>query len=159
MSIFDAHPETPLALDTSVFTHLRNKHPQIIKRVKNHFAHTKQYPAVPAMTIFEVRFGLEQEVAKKMITIESAEFYRRRIDELTDEYPILSFNQKSAEIAAYVFARLSNSDRNQLWQDLFIVATTVANNYGLATHNKRDMELIAKNLPSGLYLSLSIWKP
>jgi predicted nucleic acid-binding protein len=158
MPISDAHPESPLALDNSVFTLLRNKRPKIIENVKKHFASTKQYPAVPAITLFEARFGLEQEIAKKSVTVEAAEFYRKRIDELAEEYPILSLNQKAAEIAAYVFARLSQSDRNKHWRDLFIAATAIAHNFGLATQNKRDMELIAKVLPPNIDLRIAIWK-
>ncbi len=74
-------------------------------------------------------------------------------------HSIIDFDQKASEIAAHIFARLSQSDKNKHWRDLFIVATAVSHNYGLATQNKKDMELIANHLPQDIDLRLVIWKP
>ena len=72
---------------------------------------------------------------------------------------VLDFNQLAANIAAYIFARLSKSQRNKHWCDVFIVATALAHGYGVATRNQRDFEMIGQHPPpSAPILYLAIWK-
>ncbi len=159
MPILNFSPELPLALDNDVFTHLRNKQPYVIKKIIEYNSKTKTFPVIPSITLFEANFGIQKALLKKEITSEIATFQKKEIDRLLINHNIIDFNQKASEIAAYIFARLSQSDRNKHWRDLFIVATAVSHNYGLATRNKRDMELIAKNMPPDLDLRLAVWKP
>jgi predicted nucleic acid-binding protein len=72
---------------------------------------------------------------------------------------VLPFNQEAAEIAAYIFPRLSRSERNQHWTDVFIAATALAHDYGVATRNQSDYELIAKHTPPQYpLLRIEVWK-
>lgn len=158
MPIVDAPPETPLVIDTDIVSHLRNKREYVEKNIKTHFFNTKQFPAITAITVFEANQGIESELNKQKISVEQADVFRLHINTLIQNHRILPFDQKAAEIAAYIFARLSKSDRNKHWRDLFIVATAIAYNYGLATQNKRDMELLADHLPKNTYLRSAIWK-
>jgi predicted nucleic acid-binding protein len=159
MLILEFPPEFPLALDNNIFTHLRNKQSYVLQRVKQHLFDTKRFPVIPSTTVFEASFGIQRGLFKKTFTEEQANFQKHQIEQLLLNYPVINFNQQASEIAAYIFARLSQSDRNKHWRDVFIVATAVANNYGLATQNKRDMELIAQYLPEDFDLRLAIWKP
>ncbi len=159
MPIIESPPELSLALDNDIFTHLRNKQPYILEQVKKHYFNTKKLPVIPSVTIFEANFGIQKALTTNQITDEQANFQLQTINNLSTNHTVISFNQRAAEIAAYIFARLSKSDKNQHWRDLFIVATALAHNYGLATQNKQDMELIAKHLPENLSLRLAIWKP
>jgi predicted nucleic acid-binding protein len=62
-------------------------------------------------------------------------------------------------IASHIIARLSARARNRNWADVFIVATTLAHGYGVATRNQSDFELIGRHLPSSAPdLYLAIWK-
>ncbi len=158
MPIIESPPDLPLALDNDVFTHLRNKQSYILDCVKRHFLNTRRLPVIPSLIIFEANFGIQKALVTNKITEEQVNFQIQEINNLTKNHTIIDFNQKAAEIATHIFARLSKSDKNKHWRDLFIVATAIAYNYGLATQNKRDMELIAKHLPDGLSLSLAIWK-
>lgn len=159
MPIIESPLELSLALDNDIFTHLRNKQPYILEQVKKHYFNTKKLPVIPSVTIFEANFGIQKALTTNQITDEQANFQLQTINNLSTNHTVISFNQRAAEIAAYIFARLSKSDKNQHWRDLFIVATALAHNYGLATQNKQDMELIAKHLPENLSLRLAIWKP
>lgn len=159
MPIIESPPDLPLAIDTNIFTHLRNKQPYVLEQIKKHFINTRSLPVIPALTVFEANFGIQNALVKKQIIPEQANYQKQEIDRLLANHTIISFDQRASEIAAYIFARLSKSDKSSHWRDLFIVATVVANNYGLASQNKRDMELIAKYLPDGLDLRLAIWKP
>ncbi len=159
MLIFDFPPELPLALDNDIFTHLRNTQKYVLERSKQHLSHTNRFPVIPSTTVFEAKYGIQKGLVKKNFTEEQANYQKQEIDRLLLSYSVIDFNQRAAEIAAYIFARLSQSDRHKHWRDAFIVATTLAHNYGLATQNKRDMELIAKHLPDELDLRLAIWKP
>jgi predicted nucleic acid-binding protein len=160
MPIVDVTIETPLAFDFSVFTHLRNRQPYVLENLKKYFSHHKIVPVLPAMTVFEAKWGNEKDFAQKKITIEVYEKYVKEIDNLTEIHPILPFDQKEAEISAYIYTRLSQSDRNKHWADVFIISTVLANNFGLITQNVKDAKLIAEVLPSGYqFLSLAVWKP
>jgi predicted nucleic acid-binding protein len=72
---------------------------------------------------------------------------------------VLPFDQSAAAIAAYIFPRLSQSDRNKHWRDVFIAATALSHRYGIASRNRKDFELIASQLPLGQQLHLAVWKP
>ncbi len=159
MPIIDASAETLLVLDNNIFTHLRNKQPYVLEKIRNQFFNTRKLPIIPSLTIFEANFGIQKTLINNKISHEQAMFQLQEINRLSANHTVISFDQKSSEIAAYIFARLSKSDKNNHWRDLFIVATAIAHNYGLATQNKRDMELIAKHLPDDLDLRLAIWKP
>ena len=159
MPIIDSPPEFPLALDNNVFTHLRNKQPYVLEHIKKHRSNTGRLPVIPALTIFEANFGVQKVLATNKISSEQANRQLQIINILAANHTVISFDQKASEIAAYIFARLSKSDKNKHWRDTFIVATAIAHNYGLATQNKRDMELIAKYLPSNTDLRLAVWKP
>lgn len=158
MSIFEAPPETPLALDNDIFTHLRNKQLYVLKYIQQNLIDSGKLAVITATTVFEARFGIEKSLANKKISAEIANIQLQQINILASQHNVIDFNQQAAEIAAYVFARLSKSDQSKHWRDVFIAATAIANNYGLATQNKRDMELISQKLPSDIFLRIAVWK-
>ncbi len=158
MPIIESPPELSLAIDNDIFTHLRNKQQYVLEQVKKHFSNTRKLPAIPSLVIFEANFGVQKALINNKISIEQADSQFRVINNLSTSHTVISFDQRASEIAAYIFARLSKSDKNQHWRDLFIVATAISHNYGLATQNKRDMELIAAHLPENLDLRLAVWK-
>lgn len=158
MPIIDSTPETPLSLDNNIFTHLRKKQPYVLQHIKSHIFNTGKLPVIPSLTIFEANFGIQNAIFRNLISDEQANSHLQIINKLATMHTIISFDQKAAEIAAYIFARLSKSDKNNHWRDLFIVATALSHNYGLATQNKRDMELIGNHLPPEMDLRIAIWK-
>lgn len=159
MLIVDSPSELPVALDTNIFTHLRNKQSYVLDKIKEHIFKTTKLPVIPSLTIFEANYGIQKALAAKQITDEKANSLLQEISTLSINHSVISFDQKSAEIAAYIYARLSQKDKNKHWRDLFIAATAIAHNYGLATQNKKDIELIARHLPPNMDLRLAIWKP
>ena len=159
MLILEFPPELPLALDNNIFTHLRNKQKYVLDNIKNHLFNPKSFPVIPSTVVFEATFGIQKSLVKQNLTEEQASFQQKEIDKLLLSCSVIDFNQKASEIAAYIFARISQSDRNKHWRDLFIVATAISHGYGLVTQNKRDMELIASYLPEDVDLRLAIWKP
>lgn len=167
MPIIIAPPETPLIIDTVILTHLINEHSYVKKAINVYVSNTKKFPALSSMTIFEALHGTELEVVKGNITIEKAEFYRQRITNFVNTLDrVLPFDQKAAEIAAYVYPRIpkeklrkQKGKEKKFWQDVFIMATAISHNYGLATQNEKDAELIANYLPDNVYLRLAVWKP
>ncbi len=131
----------------------------ILEHIKKHLSNTRKLPVIPSLTIFEANFGIQKALATNKISSEEADFQLQIINILSERHTVISFDQRASEIAAYIFARLSKSDKNQHWRDLFIVATAISHNYGLATQNKKHMELIAQHLPENLNLRLAVWKP
>lgn len=158
MSIIEVTSESPLAFDTSVFTHLRKNQPYVAKKVFEYFSYTQRLPALPAMTIFEAKWGIEKEFAREQITSDEYQKFTARLDELALQHQVLPFDQKAAEIASVIYARLSKSDQNKHWEDLFVMATAIAHNHGLITQNVKDTKLLANHLPEGVSLKLAIWR-
>ena len=150
--------ETTLVVDTDLFTHWRNHHPYVLDQVANYFRNLKEFPALTSMTVFEAISGIEKELVKGKITEEQAHRYRARIEELSNSMTQLAFDKASATIAAYIYQRLAQSERNKHWRDIFIAATALGHGYGIATTNRRDFELIAAHLPdSNPVLRLAVW--
>jgi predicted nucleic acid-binding protein len=128
---------------------------EIAEYIKRH----KRPPALTTTTLFEAMYGIENSVAKRDITEEEAQKYRSKVEGLSQSCIILPFDRNAAITAAHIFARLSRSERNKHWRDLFTAATALAHRHGVATQNKKDFELIGKHLPdSNPLLRLAIWK-
>jgi len=116
-----------------------------------------------AFTVFEALHGIEDDIVKKGGLRQPWEEPRRRIGELVANCIVLPFNETAAEIAAHVFPRLvprlDRERRKRIWADIFIAATAVAHRYGLVSHNRKDFEAIADQLPGDQILYLAVWKP
>ena len=175
MSIIFAPPETPLVLDTVVFSHLRNGKDYVKKEIVKYFSNTKSFPAISSMTIFEANYGTDDQLAKNEITPEKAIEFRQTINNALGEVSrILPFDQKAAQVAAYIYPHLLAKESKwlqkrktkkkkgnreaKIWQDVFIISTALSHNYGLASPDT-DIEVIAKYLPDGMSLRLAVWKP
>lgn len=156
------HPlaDTALVLDNDLFTHWRNKHQYVLREIGSYTARLKEPPGLSSITIFEADCGIEAEAAKGRITKEQGAQYRDRIKALAESCPLLSFDSEAAAIAAYVFPRLTRSERNKHWKDLFTIATALSHGYGVATGNRGDFELIAGHLSDHHpILRLAVWRP
>lgn len=165
MPVVVAPPETPLVIDTNIFSDLRKSKPYVLKNIGIYVSSTKRLPAISSMTVFEANFGVEKELSLGNITKEQAVAFLREINVLVEQHHILSFDKRAAEIASYVYPRLREKDfrkekgkMKKIWQDLFIISTALAHNHGLASPDK-DVEKIANHLPPELNLRLAVWKP
>lgn len=160
MSVGHPLAETSLVLDNDLFTHWRNKHSYVLHEIAEYTNRLKEVPALTSVTLFEALWGVENAAVKKDVTDEESTLYRGRIEQLSGSCVVLPFDGTAAAIAAYSFARLSRSEQKKLWRDLFTTATALAHGYGVASRNRNDFELIARNLPSNVpLLRLAIWKP
>lgn len=160
MAILSATFETLLALDNDVFTDLRNRRPNIVDLVEDYRRSHKLLPPLTAMTVFQARFGFDKEIARLGALGEHFEESRVRMEQMVKDCGVLEINDRAAAIASHIFARLSASERNRHWADVFITATALAHGYGVATRNQSDFELIGQHLPPfAPDLYLAIWKP
>jgi predicted nucleic acid-binding protein len=159
MALIQAPPETSLVLDTDVFTHWRSQQPFIKKAIADYQSYHKIFPALTSTTVFETLSGIEAEAAKPAANLEFIYGYRVKAERLIQNCIVLSFDQNAAALAAYIFPRLSQSDRNKHWRDVFIAATALSHHHGIASRNRKDFELIANLLPPGQRLYLAVWKP
>ncbi|MGI9106068.1 MAG: type II toxin-antitoxin system VapC family toxin [Pyrinomonadaceae bacterium] len=157
MPITPALPETPLALDTVVFTHWRNSQSYVLREIAGHFKRLQFPPALTSMTIFEALNGIEDEEKKNKITKAQAQQYKDKIKELSKSCIVLPWEQKAAAITAHIYPRLTGPQLQKHWKDLFIAATAIAHGYGIATQNIRDFKLIADLTPD--LLRIEVWKP
>lgn len=150
---------TLLLLDNDVFTLWRNQSPNVVNAVRNYTTRLMVPPKLPAVTIFEAQWGIEKEIVRLGGTDQNLTRKLKQIEQFIQTCGTLDFNHKAASIAAYIFARLSKSQRNEHWRDVFIAATALAHNHGVATKNQRDFELIGQHLPPyAPILYLALWK-
>ncbi|HEY0324050.1 MAG TPA: type II toxin-antitoxin system VapC family toxin [Pyrinomonadaceae bacterium] len=153
-----ALPETALVLDTNIFTHWRNQQQYALREIADYIIRLKRPPALTSMTVFETLHGFENSAMKS--GDEHIKQKRIATEKLIQSCIVLPFDHNAAAIAAYIFPRLSKSDRSKHWKDLFMASTALAYRHGIATQNKSDFELLATHLPAAHpLLRLAIWKP
>ena len=160
MAFITTFAETSLVLDTDVFTHWRNQQPYVLKAIADYQSNLKRPPALTSITTFEALRGVERVVAKRGGSEVEAEGFRARIEALSELCGVLSFDCKAASIAAYLCAHLGDNLFKKHWRDIFIAATAITHEHGVATGNRSDYELIGNALsPKHPPLRLAIWKP
>lgn len=158
MSIGPFPPDISLALDNDVLNNWRTANPVIVAAITNYVRVAKGPPALTSITVFEMMHGFEKTILRNG-TSERLERDLNHARDLTRECLVLPFNQEAAEIAAHIFPRLSGKEQKDHGKDVFMAATLVAHQYGIATRNKRDFELIAKHVPAHYpALRIEVWK-
>jgi len=160
MVIEFASPGMPLILDNDVFTDWRKHRQHVRLAIMDYLARFKAYPLLASVTVFEARWGFESQTIKHGGRLDPQhEQWRLEMEGLIASCGVLDFDQEASAIAAHIFARLSHSQRNQHWCDVFIAATAMAHGRGVATRNRTDFELIGQHLPPyASTLHLAIWK-
>jgi tRNA(fMet)-specific endonuclease VapC len=147
------------ALDNDVLNDWRAGKPATQQAIKDYIAVTKAPPALTSTTVFEMMHGFEKSSFISKGTNLRTEVDKENARELARNALVLPFDERAAEIAAYVYPRLSQAERNKHWTDLLIAATALAHDYGVITRNREDFELIARFIPpSYSVLRLQIWK-
>lgn len=159
MPIGPRPPDVVVALDNDVLNDWRFRKPATLRAIAEYIAVVKAPPAIPSPTVFEMMYGFEKASVKSGTVDERTAQDRERVRKLISECTVLPFNQDAAEIAAYIFPRLTRSEQSQHWTDMFIAATALAHDYGVATRNRTDFELIAKHTPPHYPpLRIEVWK-
>lgn len=154
-----ALPEISLVMDSDVLTDWRYNRSETLRAIRDYIGRLKKPPALTAVGVFEALQGFEKIAAKVGGGDERTQEDRKKTEQLIQTCEVLPFDHAAAAVAAYIFPRLSQSDRNKHWRDIFIAATALAHNHGVATRNQRDFEIIAQHLPPAYpFLRLAVWK-
>lgn len=151
-------PGVSLALDNDVFNDWRYQRPVVLNLIRDYYAEFKGFPALTSFTVFEALMGFEKQAARGGGLTLSQTSARTHAERLVQNCTVLPFDKPAAEIAAYVFGRLGHAEGNRLRKDVFIASTAIAYKHGLVSRNRRDFEVVAANLPTGLKLYLAVWK-
>jgi predicted nucleic acid-binding protein len=159
MAVAAASPKTPLVLDNDVFTDWRKHRQHVELAVEDYLIQINAYPKLTSVTVLEARWGFESQVIKLGSLDPKIEQWRLEMEQFVQTCGVLDFDERAASIAAYIFPRLSQSQRNRHWRDILIAATALAHGCGVATRNKDDFELIGRDLPAHApTLHLAVWK-
>lgn len=160
MSIGPVLDETSLVLDTDILTDWRYGRASTKRAISDYIGRLKRAPALASINVFEALNGFERELLKPSADIERTRVDLARTEALIESCTVLPLDEEAARIAAYIFARLSRSDRSALWCDAFIAATALSHGHGVVTRNQAHFTLIASHLPSShQLLRLAIWRP
>jgi predicted nucleic acid-binding protein len=147
-----------LVLDTDVLNDWRFQKPPVVEAVTEYISIAKA-PALASVTVFEALHGFEKAVVQSGVMDERTRRGMEQTRNLIASCTVLPFDQQAAEIAAYIFPRLSRSERAKHWADMLIAATALAQGYGVATRNRSDYELIASHTPPHYpALLIKVWK-
>lgn len=157
MAIGVALTETSLVLDNDIFNLWRYGHQRILGSITDYQSKLKLFPFLTSMTVYQALSGIENKSIKPDEPNEQTKRARAEMERLFRECEVLPFNQRSAEIAAYIAPRLSKNMPKGTLVDVFIAATALAHGYGVATRNRKDFELIANQTPNSLILRLADW--
>ncbi len=158
MTLGPALTETSLVLDNDIFNAWRYGRDQHIRRaIADYQSRLKLFPALTAMTVYQALYGFENKSIKPDEPNQQTIQARTETERLSKSCDVLPFNQRSAEIAAYIVPRLSKNIPKGTLVDVFIAATALAHGYGVATRNRRDFELIASHTPDSLILRIAAW--
>jgi predicted nucleic acid-binding protein len=152
-------PDTRLAIDTNILTYWENQQVHIKERISAYLKIHAQLPALTAATVFESFWGFESKAAKIDGLSDKLQRAYSNTKQLIEQCEVLPLNQQAATLAAHIAARIGGSKANQLRYDIFVATTAIAHDFGVATANQEDFEIIAQHLPTEIFLRLSIWKP
>jgi predicted nucleic acid-binding protein len=161
MPFAPALPDTLLVLDTCTLTEWRYQLPGIKREIQAYtLHHNGMTSALTSITVFEALHGFQKESLKTGRPTErdkaDLETTKRLIKESS---AVLPFNERAAEIAAYVFPRLTRTQRSDNLCDLLIAATALSHGYGVATSDRSDFGLIGQKISDDYpLLYLAIWK-
>lgn len=150
--------ETPLVLDTNILSAWRYKKSGVVAAIDDYQLRLQLLPALTGITVYEALYGVENKTAKSGNLDERTKRDRVAIDQLINACVVLPFDQRAAEIAAYIIPRLPKNIPKQTVLDGLISATALAHGYGVAT-NDRGFELIGQHTPGDLILRIASWTP
>jgi predicted nucleic acid-binding protein len=150
--------ETSLVLDTNILSAWRYKKSGVVEAIVDYQERLKLLPALTAITVHESLYGFENKAAKTGELDDRTRQDRLAIELLINACVVLPFDQRAAEIAAYIIPRLPKNIPKQTLLDGLISATALAHGYGIAT-NDRGFELIGQHTPDDLILRVASWTP
>jgi len=116
MAIGPRFPDTIVALDNDILNAWRSKSSSVIAAINSYIGVVKAPPALTSITVFEMMHGFENAAVKFGMSDRLSRDWGYA-KELIRQCAILSFTQEAAEIAAYIFPRLSKQQRNKHWAD------------------------------------------
>src|SRR5215210_3853272 len=157
MAVGMALTETSLILDNDIFNAWRYRDERVLRAIADYQSRIKLLPALTSMTVYQALFGFENKSIKPDEPSEQTKRARISTEQLVKSCDVLPFNQRSAEIAAYIVPRLSKNIPKGTLVDAFIAATALAHGYGVATRNRKDFELIASHTPNDVTLRIAVW--
>ncbi|MFO7971789.1 MAG: type II toxin-antitoxin system VapC family toxin [Desulfobacterales bacterium] len=85
---------------------------------------------ISSVTLYELLMGATSKAKKNDIGI------------LTEDLPVLAFNEKVAHKAAEIYHQLKNNNKIIEFRDIFIGATCIVNDLPLKTLNRKHFERI-----------------
>lgn len=150
--------ETSLVLDTNILTAWRYEKSSVVAAIVEYQSRLKLFPALTAITVHESLYGFENKTVKSGKLDDRTRQDRLAIEQMINSCVVLPFDQRAAEIAAYIIPRLPKNIPKQTLLDGLISATALAHGYGIAT-NDRGFEVIGQHTPVELILRIDFWTP
>ena len=148
--------ETPLVLDTNILSAWRAEKPLVSAAIGDYQSRSRLSPALTSITVHEALYGIENRIAKAGKVDDHTKRDRVVIGQLINSCVVVPFDQRAAEIGAYIIPRLKKNIPKESLLDALIAATALAHGYGVATRD-HGFELIAEHTPDNMVLRLAFW--
>lgn len=156
MALGPVLPETSLVLDTNILTAWRYQKHGVVTAISDYQSRLKLLPALTSITVHEALYGFENKEAKAGALDEQTRGDRAATELLIKSCVVLPFDERAAEIAAYIVPRLPKNIPKESLLDALIAAIALAHRHGVATRD-RGFETIAPHTPDGMILRLAFW--
>lgn len=124
--------------------------------IKDYQSRIKLLPALNSITVHEALYGFENRAARAGGLDEQTKRDRIATERLINSCVVLPFDQRAAEIAAYLIARLPKNIPKESLLDGLIAAIALAHGYGVASCD-RGFASIAEHTPDHMILRLVFW--
>src|SRR5713226_7165367 len=155
MALGPVLPETSLVLDSNILTAWRYRKSGVVAAIADYQSRLKLLPGLTAITVHEALYGFENKAAKVGTLDDRTKRDRLAVEQLINSCVVVPFDQRAAEIAAYMVPRLPKNIPKESLLDALIAATALAHGYGVASRD-RGFELIAKHTPENLILRVAV---
>jgi len=131
-------------LDTNIcIALLNNSSPSVVRKIE-----------MAELDIIKISSVVAAELIYGAFKSKNKEFNLSRVHSFLEQFDIVPFNYRTAEVYGEIRTQLELSGNPIGWNDLMIAATAVSNDGVLVTHNTREFARV-KNLQIEDWIALS----
>jgi tRNA(fMet)-specific endonuclease VapC len=123
---------TALLIDTDILSNIMRNNPKVIPAARDYLSRESSF-TMSVVTMYEIERGLKARAAQKQLIA---------FEELCRRSRVLILDEKIADCASSIYARLASHGELIGDADILIAATAIVHKMGIATNNRKHFERI-----------------